>query len=115
MAARGRSSSRFPLFGYDLDDYDDLFSEKLELLLALRESERVTWSGELRAPINNSGVYPRPAAGAIADLDRRWRDAAVVARAGTLGLPWRSRSSAVTGELRAVGRLYRETCASGGT
>ncbi len=60
MAGRGSFIESFPLFGYDLDDYDDLFSEKLELLLKLRESERVTWSGRHRAPLDDAGVYPRP-------------------------------------------------------
>src|SRR5215208_4548309 len=49
-----------PLFGHDLDDYDELFAEKLDLLLALREAERVTWSGRLRAPLQEAGIYPRP-------------------------------------------------------
>ncbi len=60
MAGRGSFIESFPLFGYDLDHYDELFSEKLGLLLALRESERVTWSGRHRAPIDDLGVYPRP-------------------------------------------------------
>ncbi|HEX4672906.1 MAG TPA: LLM class flavin-dependent oxidoreductase, partial [Solirubrobacteraceae bacterium] len=50
MAGRGSFIESFPLFGYDLDDYDDLFAEKLELLLAIRERERVTWSGRHRPP-----------------------------------------------------------------
>ncbi len=61
MAGRGSFIESFPLFGYDLDDYDELFAEKLELLLALRAAERVTWSGTHRAPISDLGVYPRPA------------------------------------------------------
>ena len=60
MAGRGSFIESFPLFGYDLDDYDELFAEKLELLLRARESERVTWSGKHRAPIDDLGVYPRP-------------------------------------------------------
>src|SRR5712671_4375462 len=60
MAGRGSFIESFPLFGYDLNDYDELFVEKLELLLSLRESERVTWSGKHRAPIDDLGVYPRP-------------------------------------------------------
>ena len=60
MAGRGSFIESFPLFGYDLGDYDDLFSEKLDLLLALRDNEIVTWQGEKRAPINGRGVYPRP-------------------------------------------------------
>jgi len=60
MAGRGSFIESFPLFGYDLDDYDELFAEKLELLLRLRETETVTWSGEHRPPLRESGVYPRP-------------------------------------------------------
>jgi alkanesulfonate monooxygenase SsuD/methylene tetrahydromethanopterin reductase-like flavin-dependent oxidoreductase (luciferase family) len=60
MAGRGSFIESFPLFGYNLEDYDELFSEKLDLLLKLRDSETVTWSGNLRAPINGRAVYPRP-------------------------------------------------------
>jgi alkanesulfonate monooxygenase SsuD/methylene tetrahydromethanopterin reductase-like flavin-dependent oxidoreductase (luciferase family) len=60
MAGRGSFIESFPLFGYDLGDYDELFSEKLELLLKLRDSERVTWSGRHRAPLEDAGIYPRP-------------------------------------------------------
>jgi probable LLM family oxidoreductase len=60
MAGRGSFIESFPLFGYDLSDYDELFAEKLELLLALRERERVTWRGKHRAPLESLGVYPRP-------------------------------------------------------
>ena len=60
MAGRGSFIESFPLFGYDLNDYDTLFAEKLELLLKIRESERITWSGSSRAPIEDRGVYPRP-------------------------------------------------------
>jgi alkanesulfonate monooxygenase SsuD/methylene tetrahydromethanopterin reductase-like flavin-dependent oxidoreductase (luciferase family) len=60
MAGRGPFIESFPLFGYDLGDYDELFSEKLELLLKVRESERVTWSGKYRVPLEDAGVYPRP-------------------------------------------------------
>src|SRR3954471_19413633 len=60
MAGRGSFIESFPLFGYDLDDYDALFAEKLELLLAIRDSERVTWSGRHRAPLTDAGVWPRP-------------------------------------------------------
>src|SRR6187549_1377807 len=61
MVGRGSFIESFPLFGHDLDDYDELFAEKLALLLELRESERVTWSGRHRAPLEAAGVYPRPA------------------------------------------------------
>ena len=57
---RGSFIESFPLFGYDLDDYDELFAEKLELLLAIRDHEHVTWSGRHRAPLDDAGVWPRP-------------------------------------------------------
>src|SRR5438309_6898111 len=60
MAGRGSFVESFPLFGYDLDDYDELFSEHLELLLAIRADEHVSWHGRHRAPIDGLGVYPRP-------------------------------------------------------
>src|ERR1044071_8942144 len=59
MAGRGSFIESFPLFGYDLGDYDELFAEKLDLLLKLRDSERITWSGRFRAPLNDQPVYPR--------------------------------------------------------
>ena len=60
MAGRGSFIESYPLFGYDLEDYDVLFTEKLDLLLALRENEIVTWSGTKHPAINGRGVYPRP-------------------------------------------------------
>src|SRR3954463_7271706 len=60
MAGRGSFIESFPLFGFDLDDYDELFAAKLELLVALRESEEVTWHGPHRPPIEGLRVYPRP-------------------------------------------------------
>src|SRR3979490_2507952 len=58
MAGRGSCIESFPLFGYDLQDYDELFAEKLELLLALRDATTVTWKGKHRAPLNPRGAYP---------------------------------------------------------
>src|SRR3954449_5275461 len=60
MAGRGSFIESFPLFGYDLNDYDELFAEHLDLLLRIRESTNVTWRGRHRAPIADRGVYPRP-------------------------------------------------------
>src|SRR5579859_7568457 len=57
MAGRGSFIESFPLFGYDLNDYDALFAEKLDLLLALRETERITWTGAHRPPLAGQGVY----------------------------------------------------------
>ena len=60
MAGRGSFIESYPLFGYELDDYDALFAEKLDLLMKLREAERITWHGGLRPSLNNLGIYPRP-------------------------------------------------------
>jgi len=60
IAGRGSFIESFPLFGYDLHDYDELFAEKLDLLLKIREDVHVTWHGQHRAPIQNLAVYPRP-------------------------------------------------------
>jgi probable LLM family oxidoreductase len=59
MAGRGSFIESFPLFGYDLNDYEGLFTDKIELLLQINKSTKVTWKGKHRAPINNLGVYPR--------------------------------------------------------
>lgn len=60
MAGRGSFIESFPLFGQDLKDYDSLFAEKLDLLIQLNKSEKITWKGKHRPPIDNRGVYPRP-------------------------------------------------------
>src|SRR5246127_3775855 len=87
MAGRGSFIESFPLFGYDLDDYDELFAEKLELLLRIRESEKVTWSGRLRAPIDDVGVYPRPIQDPLPIWVAVGGTPESVVRAGVLGLP----------------------------
>ncbi|HMJ96187.1 MAG TPA: LLM class flavin-dependent oxidoreductase, partial [Thermoleophilaceae bacterium] len=87
MAGRGSFIESFPLFGYDLDDYDELFAEKLELLLKLREMETVTWSGRHRPALQESGVYPRP----VQDRLPIWLAVGgtpnSIVRAASLGLP----------------------------
>ena len=60
LVGRGSFIESFPLFGYSLEDYDDLFSEKLDLLLQIRDQEVVDWSGRFRTPIRGQGIYPRP-------------------------------------------------------
>ena len=87
MAGRGSFVESFPLFGYDLNAYDALFAEKLELLLKLRESERVTWAGVHRAPLDNLGVYPRSFQDRIPIWVAVGGTAASAVRAGELGLP----------------------------
>ncbi len=87
MAGRGSFIESFPLFGYALDDYDSLFSEKLDLLLALRDSERVTWQGKHRAPLRDQPVYPRPVQDPLPIWIAVGGTPASVHRAATLGLP----------------------------
>jgi probable LLM family oxidoreductase len=87
MAGRGSFIESFPLFGYDLDDYDELFAEKLDLLLALRASERVTWSGRHRPALSDVGVYPRPLQQPLPVWIAVGGTPGSVARAGALGLP----------------------------
>src|SRR5947209_11310692 len=87
MAGRGSFIESFPLFGYDLDDYDDLFAEKLDLLLAIREQERVTWSGRHRPPLNDAVVWPRPVQDPLPVWIAVGGTPESVIRAGSLGLP----------------------------
>jgi probable LLM family oxidoreductase len=87
MAGRGSFIESFPLFGYDLADYDALFEEKLQLLLALRDSEHVTWSGRHRAPLAGLGVYPRPLQDPLPVWVAVGGAPESAARAGVLGLP----------------------------
>ena len=87
MAGRGSFIESYPLFGYDLDDYDELFAEKLDLLLTLRKSMQVTWRGKHRASIENRGVYPRPVQDPLPVWIAVGGTPQSVVRAGTLGLP----------------------------
>ena len=87
MAGRGSFIESFPLFGYDLDDYDELFIEKLELLLAIRADERVTWTGRHRAPIRGLAVHPRPVQRPLPIWVAVGGTPQSVVRAATLGLP----------------------------
>jgi probable LLM family oxidoreductase len=87
MAGRGSFVESFPLFGYDLRDYDELFAEKLDLLLALRAEERVTWSGRHRAPLEDVGVYPRPLQDPLPVWVAVGGTPESAVRAGRLGLP----------------------------
>jgi len=87
MAGRGSFIESFPLFGYDLDDYDDLYAEKLELLLQIREQAHVTWSGRHRARLDDAGVWPRPVQERLPVWVAVGGSPQSVVRAGTLGLP----------------------------
>ena len=87
MAGRGSFIESFPLFGFDLADYDELFAEKLDLLLRLREDDHVSWAGRLRAPIADAGIYPRPTQDPLPVWVAVGGNPASAARAGALGLP----------------------------
>ncbi len=87
MAGRGSFIESFPLFGHDLDDYDELFAEKLDLLLRIRENVHVTWSGRHRAPLRGAGVWPRPVQDPLPVWIAVGGTPRSVVRAGTLGLP----------------------------
>src|SRR5690606_37371001 len=115
MAGRGSFIESFPLFGYALDDYDELFSEKLELLLRLREEERVTWSGRHRPAIDGLAVYPRPVQDPLPVWVAVGGTPRSVVRAATLGLPM---ALAIIGGLperfAPLVELYREAARRAG-
>jgi probable LLM family oxidoreductase len=118
MVGRGSFTESFPLFGQDLDDYEDLFAEKLDLLLALRDAgpdETVTWSGRLRPSIQGRGVYPRPEQDPIPVWVAVGGTPRSVVRAGTLGLPM---ALAIIGgapaRFKPVVELYREAAERAG-
>lgn len=115
MAGRGSFIESFPLFGYDLDDYDALFSEKLELLLQLRTAEIVHWEGHHRPSIQGRGVYPRPLQDPIPLWIAVGGTPQSVARAGALGLPL---AIAIIGgspaPFQQLTELYRESARRAG-
>jgi probable LLM family oxidoreductase len=115
MAGRGSFIESFPLFGYDLDDYDALYAEKLELLLQIRRSTHVTWSGRLRAPLTDAGVWPRPVQDPLPVWVAVGGSPQSVVRAGTLGLPL---TIAIIGgepeRFVPLADLYRESFAKAG-
>jgi probable LLM family oxidoreductase len=110
MAGRGSFIESFPLFGYALDDYDELFEEKLELLLKIRTSERIRWAGAHRAPIQDLGVYPRPLQEPLPVWVAVGGTPQSVIRAATHGLPM---ALAIIGgepaRFASLVTLYRET------
>ena len=109
VAGRGSFIEAFPLFGYNLEDYDDLFAEKLDLLLKIRESEFITWSGKFRPPLKNQPVYPRPMQYPIPIWVGVGGTPESFIRAGALGLPLMV--AVIGGEthrFRPLVDLYRE-------
>jgi alkanesulfonate monooxygenase SsuD/methylene tetrahydromethanopterin reductase-like flavin-dependent oxidoreductase (luciferase family) len=113
-AGRGAYTESFPLFGHDLADYDELFEEKLDLLLRLNRHERVTWSGTHRAPLVDAGVYPRPVQDQLPVWIAVGGTPASVVRAGRNGLPL---YLAILGEperFAPLAELYRASAADAG-
>lgn len=115
IAGRGSFIESFPLFGYDLSDYDALFTEKLDLLLDLVRNERVTWSGRFRPSLKDQAVYPRPVQPQLPVWIAVGGTPQSVVRAATLGIPM---ALAIIGGSpeRFVGYtdLYRESWAKAG-
>jgi probable LLM family oxidoreductase len=87
VAGRGSFIEAFPLFGYNLSDYDELYEEKLQLLLKIRDNEKVTWSGKFRSALNDQGVYPRPVQNPFPIWIGTGGTPESFLRAGKLGLP----------------------------
>jgi len=87
VVGRGSFIEAFPLFGLRLDDYDSLFSEKLDLLLKIRENEHVHWSGKYRPPLTGQGIYPRPLQKPLPMWIGVGGTPESFVRAGLLGLP----------------------------
>ncbi|HRE79741.1 MAG TPA: LLM class flavin-dependent oxidoreductase, partial [Opitutaceae bacterium] len=110
ILGRGSFIESFPLFGYDLDDYDTLFSEKLDLLLKLRDQTEATWSGRHRPPVSGQGVYPRPFQKKLPIRIGVGGTPQSIVRAANLGLPLVL--AIIGGEphrFRPLLDLYRET------
>lgn len=109
VVGRGSFIESFPLFGLRLEDYDSLFSEKLDLLLNIRENELVHWSGKHRAPLTGQGVYPRPVQNPLPIWLGVGGTPESFARAGALGLPLMvAIIGGETRRFRPLVDLYRE-------
>jgi len=109
VVGRGSAVEAYPLFGFDLNDYDALFKEKLELLLKIREEEFVTWSGKFRPALQNQPVYPRPMQEKLPVWLGVGGTPASFARAGALGLPLMvAIIGGETARFRPLVDLYRE-------
>jgi probable LLM family oxidoreductase len=110
VAGRGSFVDSFPLFGFRLEDYDALFSEKLDLLLKIRDDTQVRWAGKYRAPLTGQAVYPRPLQNPLPIWVGVGGTPASFVRAGELGLPL---AVAIIGgeprRFRPLIDLYRET------
>ena len=110
VVARGSFSESFPLFGFNFEDYDNLFAEKLDLLLKLRAEETIDWCGRFRPPLVKQAVYPRP----VQDPIPIWLGVGGTpnsfVRAGRLGLPLMiAIIGGETRRFRPMVDLYRES------
>lgn len=115
VVGRGSAIEAYPLFGFDLNQYDALFKEKLDLLLRLREDEFITWSGKFRPALKNQPVYPRPLQGKIPVWLGVGGTPESFVRAGMLGLPLMV--AVIGGEterFRPLVDLYRKAGAEAG-
>ena len=109
VVGRGSFTESFPLFGLNLQDYDELFSEKLDLLLNIRQNETVSWSGRFRPALKNQAVYPRPLQNPIPIWVGVGGTPQSFVRAGTLGLPLMvAIIGGETHRFRPLVDLYRE-------
>lgn len=110
VAGRGSATEAFPLFGYNLNDYDALFKEKLKLLLQIRDEEFVTWSGRFRPELKNQPVYPRPLQEKLPVWVGVGGTPESFVRAGMLGLPLMvAVIGGDTGRFRPLIDLYRRS------
>ncbi len=109
VVGRGSFVEAYPLFGLDLHDYDELFTEKLDLLLNIRENEVVNWSGRFRAPLKNQSIYPRPLQEELPIWIGVGGTPESFVRAGRLGLPLMvAIIGGETHRFRPLVELYRE-------
>ena len=115
IAGRGIFTESFPLFGYDLADYDALFTEKLDLLLKLNAAERVTWQGRFRPALHDAPIPPRPAQRELPIWVGTGGTPESVERAGALGLPLALANISVPpAKLAPLAPLYREAATRAG-
>ena len=115
LVGRGSFIESFPLFGYSLEDYNELFAEKLDLLLKIRDGERVTWHGDFRAPLDDQAVYPRPQQDPLPVWVGVGGTPASIVRAAKLGL--RVVLAIIGGDpvrFRPLAKLYRRTLEESG-
>jgi len=115
VAGRGSRYGAYKLFGYDLNDYDELFEEKFELLLQLNDSQPITWEGQFRSALENVEIYPKPVNGYLPIWRAVGEHISSAIQAGKLGVPMHA--AALYGASQVHGRrinAYREAAAEAG-